>query len=91
MSSITPADPSNKYDIRNLGDEDYPKVTIGGERDLPATHEQITELFVKWKIDHNEMTWVEFAHSVVMFDFGAIGVQWCGMWVGIEKDGHAHT
>lgn len=85
------SDTYEKYDIRNLADDEYPACNIGGDKDLDATQAQIASLFCKWKQDHNNMSWREFTHSVVQFDFGAIGVHWCGMWLGIETDGHTHS
>lgn len=86
-------DYTEKNDIRKLYDSCYPDVTIGKDAESPieATHEQKTALFRKWKQDDQGMTWREFAASVVPFDFGAIGVQWCGMWLGIERDGYTHS
>ena len=36
------------------------------------------------------LTYREFRRTVVS-GFGYIMVPWCGMWVGIEPDGYAHT
>lgn len=47
---------------------------------LPRTHEL-----------HSTMTYRQFRKSVIQGDYGCVLVQWCGMWVGIETDGYAHT
>lgn len=83
-----------KYDIRSLANECHPEVAFGGEtfsQFCEITSAQKQTLFAKWKQDHNEKTWPEFAASILPFDFGAIGVQWCGIFLGIERDGHAHS
>lgn len=37
------------------------------------------------------LTYRQFRRSLVWGDFGSVMVQWCGMWVGIEADGHTHS
>jgi hypothetical protein len=47
------------------------------------------------KSDHNDhlATYRQFRKTVVLElgGWGAIMVPWCGMWLGIEKDGHTHS
>lgn len=33
----------------------------------------------------------EFRKRAVQFDYDAVGIQWCGMWLGIETDGYTHS
>lgn len=33
----------------------------------------------------------QFRKQVVQFDYDAIGIQWMGMWLGIETDGYTHS
>lgn len=86
----------NKYDIRKLADQCWPQTRFGHGSVDPAyavkpNDKQCAALFRKWKQNSNGMTWEEFAATVVQFDYDAIGVQWCGMWLGIEKDGYTHS
>ena len=54
------------------------------------TKEQVKKLYEKWTINSQEMTFPEFIDSTT--DFGQyIGVQWSGMFLGIEQDGYSHT
>ena len=50
--------------------------------------------------EHNQRDWNEPTVSYLEFrrtvqpeigSFGCIMVPWCGMWLGIEKDGHTHS
>ena len=43
--------------------------------------------------DWSPLTYREFRRLVQPFfdNTGCIIVPWCGMWVGIERDGYAHT
>lgn len=85
----------DKHDIRNLDDDQYPRVPFGPnpEARLEPTDEQCMAVFRKWKQDTGEKTWAEFAASVHP-TFGcndAVTVQWAGMWLCIEKDGYTHS
>ena len=79
----------DKHDINKLADECWPVVSGTPALDA-ATTEQMNTLFNRWKLDGNGKSWVDFARSAIPFDYGAIGVQWCGMWIGIDTDGHGH-
>lgn len=83
----------DKYDITKLADECYPKVWFGPGDDLEVSHEQATSLFRKWKQDAQGMTWLEFAKTVQpTFGMdGAVTVQWCGMYLAVERDGYTHS
>jgi hypothetical protein len=37
------------------------------------------------------LTYRQFRKAVIQFDYDAVGIQWCGMWLGIEKDGYTHA
>ena len=94
---MTDLDPQNKYDIRNLADDQYPQATFGfnevDQTELDPTGEQCAAVFRKWKQDHNEMTWADFAKSVqpTFHMNDAITVKWCGMWLCVEVDGYTHS
>jgi hypothetical protein len=82
-------------DIRSLADDDYPNVKFGinWDHDLEITHEQKRAVFRKWKQDDNNKTWPQFAEGVspTYGMDGAVTIQWCGMWLAIEKDGYTHS
>lgn len=78
---------ADKYDIRKLADDCYPRVTPSVE----MTHAQITTLFNRWKRSDNGMTWGDFLKSAIAGDFGSVVVQWCGMFLCVEQDGYGHT
>ena len=43
-------------------------------------------------VDHHDgQTFLEFRRSIGRGSFDCIMVQWCGMWLGIEIDGHTHS
>lgn len=76
--------------IKALADECYPMVYRAGE---DATPEQKTTLFRKWKQDDQGMSWWHFFHAAqptVGCD-GALVVQWCNMYLCIERDGYCHS
>jgi hypothetical protein len=66
---------------------------------IKTTRAQRVALKQKWDqlraadIWHDKRSYRQFRKSVHgSFDkSGCIMVQWCGMWVGIERDGYAHT
>lgn len=37
------------------------------------------------------LSYKQFRRTVVRGDFGCIMVQWCSMWLGIERDGYTHS
>lgn len=80
---------ADKYDIKALSPECYPDVFL----DIDTTHEQRTALFRKWLQSDQNKAWRDFAHTAqATFGLdGAIVVQWCGMWLCIEKDGYTHS
>jgi hypothetical protein len=55
------------------------------------TEEQYTALWAKWNGNNNSMCFADFVDSFVHGDFDSIRILWCGMWLGIEKDGHTHS
>lgn len=88
-----------KSNILDLDNDCYPIVGYGKSRKYPVdtTHAQRTTLFRKWKqsgrprLQSEELTWPEFAQTVVQGDYDSIVVQWCGMFLCIETDGHCHS
>jgi len=62
---------------------------IGPERQLtPATH-AVMETIKRKDIDPND---VVFYHEGPAYcGDGYYGVNWCGMFLGIENDGYAHS
>lgn len=55
------------------------------------TREQ--RLAIKKLYDRTEnkiLTYRQF-RKTVQYGFDCLMVQWCGMWVGIERDGYTHT
>lgn len=93
---------TEKYPVTALDDDCYPQVfQFGDNPDSPVetTHAQRTALFRKWKQaklgDNPDATprWLDFCkrvHPTFGMD-GAITVQWCGMWLAIERDGYTHS
>jgi len=57
---------------------------------MTITKPQQQALLRKWQRDSQGMTYRQFRRSV-QWGYDCIMVRWCGMWVGIEKDGYAHT
>ena len=55
------------------------------------TRAQRVALKRKWDQDANGFSYRAFRKSVVRFDYGAVGVYWCRMWLGIETDGYTHS
>lgn len=54
------------------------------------TKEQVKALYKKFLINSEGKTFDQFVDDSV--DYGQyIGISWCGMFVGIEKDGYTHT
>ena len=74
-------------DIKDLANECYPQVSL----DIEVTVPQMIALFTKWKQSDQGMSWLDFANSASSGTFGCIMVYWCGMWLGIEQDGYAHS
>ena len=57
------------------------------------TKDQQTTLARKWHQSSQDMTYLQFRRSVepsIGCD-DAIMVKWCGMWLGIETNGHSHA
>jgi len=42
-------------------------------------------------VNFGPISYKEFRAEFLMGDFGSVMVNWCGMWVGIEHDGHIHS
>lgn len=60
--------------------------------DKDITDAQKQSIYKKWRINDQGMTWPEFLRSARLMPYdGCVIVRWCGMWVGVEKDGYAHT
>ena len=57
------------------------------------TKEQRKALYRKWQQDNNDMSYLTFRRSAIHapFNGNCLIVQWCGMWLGIERDGYTHS
>jgi hypothetical protein len=44
----------------------------------------------KYERDNQGMTYLQFRRSV-KHGYDCLMVRWCGMWLGIEKDGYTHS
>lgn len=82
----------DKHDIKALENWAFPMVPLAQREGV--TLEQMSTLFGRWKRDDCGVTWREFAESATgphsLLD-GCLLVEWCGMTLGIEKDGYGHT
>lgn len=78
-------------DLKRLADECYPEVSIAPAGLEEPTVGQKMALFRKWKQDDQGMSWCDFAKSAGISMDGCVMVRWCGIWLGIEKDGHTHS
>ena len=60
------------------------------ERDMtPAQRDALLVVYARKDIGQ---TWQEFIESAQPDPLmGCLMVPWCGMWLGIEKDGHTHS
>ena len=60
---------------------------------MNITQAQSDTLVRKWEQDNQGLTLAEFVKTAqpLIAGNGCIMVPWCGMWVGIEEDGYAHT
>ena len=57
---------------------------------ITLTRPQRRALYRKWRENDQGMTYRQFRRTVTPgWDY--VAVAWCGMYVGIEKDGYAHT
>lgn len=55
-----------------------------------ANKAQRAAIYRKWRQNNQGMTYREFRKTVQQ-GFDCLMVQWCGMWLGIETDGHTHA
>ena len=55
-----------------------------------TTKAQRIAIHRKWCQDNQGMSYREFRKTVQQ-GFDCLMVQWSGMWLGIEYDGHAHS
>jgi hypothetical protein len=57
------------------------------------TKKQKSTLLRKWKESDQGMSFLEFRRSAfpLFCDDSVIMVEWCGMTLGIETDGHCHS
>lgn len=60
---------------------------------VKTTKAQRASLFRKWCQSDRALTYKQFRKTVqpMFFCDGAVTVQWCGMWLAIEKDGYTHS
>jgi hypothetical protein len=59
---------------------------------MKLTRQQREAVRAKYNLDNQGFkTYLQFRRSRVHQGWDCIMVQWCGMWVGIERDGYAHT
>lgn len=54
-------------------------------------HDRTYSVALKYFPGQKPVTYRQFRKTVIPFDYGAIGVHWCGMWLGIETDGYTHS
>jgi len=47
-------------------------------------------LLRKWLQDNQDMSFLAFRRTVQP-GWDCVMVRWCGMWLGIEKDGYTHS
>jgi len=56
------------------------------------TRKQREALYSKWNQNNQNMTYRQFRKTAKREICGnAIMIQWSGMWLGIEPDGHCHS
>ncbi len=59
---------------------------------INLTRAQRVSLHRKWKQSNQDMTYRNFRKTVQpMIGDNCVMVRWCGMWCGIEIDGHVHA
>lgn len=59
-----------------------------------TTKEQRKAIHAKWRLNPDGHPTYRAFRKTVLPTFGmdgAVMLRWCNMWVGIEKDGYAHT
>ena len=66
---------------------------IPNEPDPDLTDKQLSKLWKKWRQSHQGVSFGDFLKGAqpTIGCNDAIIVQWCGMWLCIEKDGSCHT
>ena len=57
---------------------------------LNLTKPQRHALHKVWRRSNQGLTYREF-RKTVEWGFDCVMVPWCGMWLGIEKDGYTHS
>lgn len=67
-----------------------PTLTIGTMGTEMLNKEQRKALHRVWMRDPQGMTYLQFRRSV-HWGYDCAMVRWCGMWLGIEKDGYTHS
>mgnify|MGYP003626403146 FL=1 len=55
-----------------------------------ANKQQQQAILRKWQQNNQGLTYREFRKTVQQ-GFDCLMVQWSGMWLGIETDGHTHS
>jgi hypothetical protein len=67
----------------------------GGPRMLLTKKQQrkLVEIWCRPNPGYQHLTYIQFRRTVQQGPFlnNVAMVPWCGMWIGIEADGHAHT
>lgn len=71
-------------------------ITISNKNGEPweITEAQYDSLLRKWRQNPDGTFSIQEFTAKVVPEFGSHGcimVPWCGMWLGIEKDGHTHS
>jgi hypothetical protein len=57
-----------------------------------ATPDQLIALVkLYWRNADGAQTYNEFRNRAHSYHGGYIGLDWCGMFIGIEKDGYTHS
>jgi hypothetical protein len=57
---------------------------------VKLTKPQRHALYRKWTQNTQDLTYRKFRSTITCWD-ETVFVRWCGMWLGIEKDGYTHS
>jgi len=57
---------------------------------MKLNKDQQKALLRKWKQNNQNISYLQFRRSVVQ-GYGCVMVNWCNMWLGIEKNGYTHS
>ena len=57
---------------------------------VPLNKEQRKSLHRVWQRDNQDLSYRQF-RKTVQPGWDCVMVKWCGMWLGIERDGYTHS